>query len=550
MVVKSRTGRGKKAGPGSGCSLFCLAASGAVYFPRRPHKMSSVLIVQEVQGTKREEGVQVERVDIFKDIAERTGGDIYIGVVGPVRTGKSTFIKRFMEAIVIPNIPYEAERLRAVDELPQSAAGRTIMTTEPKFVPNSAVEINVTDGLTINVRLVDCVGYAVAGARGYEDENGPRMVTTPWYDEPVPFEEAAEIGTRKVIQEHSTLGVVVTSDGSIAEIPRADYAETEERVINELKEVGKPFVVVINSVHPASADTAMLRAELEERYDVPVLAMSVDAMDEREGLSVLREVLFEFPVHEVNVNLPSWVMVLSEDHWLRKNFEEAVRDTVKDIRRLRDVDRVVGYFGEYEFIERAALADMNMGQGVAEIDLYAQDELYDQILMEVVGVEIRGKDHLLQLMQEFSYAKKEYDKIAGALSMVRQTGYGIAPPSLEEMKLDEPEIIRHGSRFGVRLKATAPSIHMIRVDVESEFAPIIGTEKQSEELVRYLMQDFEENPLSIWNSDIFGRSLNSIVNEGISAKLAMMPDNARYKLQETLGRIINEGSGGLIAIIL
>lgn len=492
----------------------------------------------------------MERVDIFKDIAERTGGDIYIGVVGPVRTGKSTFIKRFMEAVVIPNISNELERVRATDELPQSAAGKIIMTTEPKFVPNNSVEINVTDGLEINVRLVDCVGYAVDGARGYEDENGPRMITTPWYEEPVPFEEAAELGTRKVIKEHSTLGVVITTDGTITDIPRREYIEAEEKVINELKEVGKPFVVVINSLQPNHPDTMALRGDLEERYDVPVLALSADTMGEREGLDVLREVLFEFPVHEVNVNLPSWVMVLHDEHWLRENFEDAVRETVKDIRRLRDVDRVVGFFTEYEYIEKASLADMNMGQGIAEIDLYANEELYDQILMEVVGVEIRGKDHLLQLMQEFSMAKREYDKISGALSMVRQTGYGIAPPSLEEMKLDEPEIIRHGSRFGVRLRATAPSIHMIRVDVESEFAPIIGTEKQSEELVRYLMQDFEENPLSIWNSDIFGRSLNSIVNEGISAKLSMMPDNARYKLQETLGRIINEGSGGLIAIIL
>lgn len=492
----------------------------------------------------------MERVDIFKDIAERTGGDIYIGVVGPVRTGKSTFIKRFMEAVVIPNISSELERVRATDELPQSAAGKIIMTTEPKFVPNNAVEVRVSDGLNINVRLVDCVGYEVDGAKGYEDENGPRMITTPWYEEPVPFGEAAELGTRKVIKEHSTLGVVITTDGSIAEIPRRDYVEAEEKVIAELKEVGKPFVVVINSHHPSHPDTLALRQQIEERHDVPVLAMSVDGLDERQGLDVLREVLFEFPVHEVNVNLPSWVMVLHEDHWLRENFEEAVQETVKDIRRLRDVDRVVGYFTDYEFIERASLADMNMGQGIAEIDLYANEELYDQILMEIVGVEIRGKDHLLQLMQEFSTAKREYDKISGALSMVRQTGYGIAPPSLEEMKLDEPEIIRHGSRFGVRLRATAPSIHMIRVDVESEFAPIIGTEKQSEELVRYLMQDFEENPLSIWNSDIFGRSLNSIVNEGIAAKLSMMPDNARYKLQETLERIINEGSGGLIAIIL
>nr|WP_283094395.1 stage IV sporulation protein A [Paenibacillus sp. ATY16] len=495
-------------------------------------------------------GYSVEKVDIFKDIAERTGGDIYLGVVGAVRTGKSTFIKRFMETVVLPNIASEAERVRAVDELPQSAAGKTIMTTEPKFVPNQAVQLRVSEGLDVNVRLVDCVGYAVEGAKGYEDENGPRMITTPWFDEPIPFQEAAEIGTRKVIQEHSTLGVVVTTDGSIAEIPRASYVEAEERVIGELKEVGKPFVLIINSTRPRSEEAIQLRGELQAKYDIPVITMSVATMGEEEVMSVLREVLYEFPVHEVNVNLPSWVMVLNENHWLRSNYENSVRDTVKDIRRLRDVDRVVSQFSDYDFIARAGLSGMNMGQGVAEIDLFAPDELYDRILMEVVGVEIRGKDHLLQLMQEFSHAKREYDRFAEALEMVKATGYGIAAPTLAEMALDEPELIRQGSRFGVRLKATAPSIHMIRVDVESEFAPIIGSEKQTEELVRYLMQDFEADPIKIWESDIFGRSLHSLVREGIQGKIAMMPDNARYKLQETLGRIINEGSGGLIAIIL
>jgi stage IV sporulation protein A len=492
----------------------------------------------------------VEKVDIFKDIAERTGGDVYLGVVGAVRTGKSTFIKRFMETVVLPNITNEADRIRAVDELPQSAAGRTIMTTEPKFVPNQAVQIRVSEGLEVNVRLVDCVGYAVEGAKGYEDENGPRMINTPWFDDPIPFQEAAEIGTRKVIQEHSTIGIVVTTDGTIAEIPRSAYLEAEERIVQELKDVGKPFVMIVNSTRPYSAETQALRSELQEKYDIPVMALSAATMGEEDVLSVLREALYEFPVHEVNVNLPSWVMVLNENHWLRTSYEQSVRDTVQDIRRLRDVDRVVQQFLQYDFIERAGLSGMNLGQGVAEIDLYAPDELYDRILQEVVGVEIRGKDHLLQLMQEFAHAKKEYDRFAEALEMVKTTGYGIAAPTLSEMTLDEPELIRQGSRFGVRLKATAPSIHMIRVDVESEFAPIIGTEKQSEELVRYLMQDFENDPIKIWESDIFGRSLHSIVREGIQGKIAMMPDNARYKLQETLGRIINEGSGGLIAIIL
>jgi stage IV sporulation protein A len=495
-------------------------------------------------------GNHLEKVDIFKDIAERTGGDIYLGVVGAVRTGKSTFIKRFMELVVLPNIGNESDKARAQDELPQSAAGKTIMTTEPKFVPNQAVKVKVDEGLDVNIRLVDCVGYTVPGAKGYEDENGPRMINTPWYEEPIPFHEAAEIGTRKVIQEHSTIGVVIATDGSIGEIPRRDYIEAEERVVEELKEVGKPFIMVINTVQPHHPETEALKRELCEKYDIPVIAMSVESMRESDVYNVLREALFEFPVLEVNVNLPSWVMVLKDNHWLRESYQEAVKDTVKDIKRLRDVDRVVGHFSEYEFIDRAGLAGIEMGQGIAEIDLYAPDDLYDHILKEVVGVEIRGKDHLLQLMQDFAYAKAEYDQVSDALKMVKQTGYGIASPALTDMSLEEPEIIRQGSRFGVRLKAVAPSIHMIKVDVESEFAPIIGTEKQSEELVRYLMQDFEDDPLSIWNSDIFGRSLSSIVREGIHAKISLMPENARYKLKETLERIINEGSGGLIAIIL
>lgn len=492
----------------------------------------------------------MEKVDIFRDIAERTGGDIYLGVVGAVRTGKSTFIKRFMESVVLPNIGNESERARALDELPQSAAGRTIMTTEPKFVPNQAVQIDVAEGLSVNVRLVDCVGYAVEGAKGYEDENGPRMISTPWYDEPISFQEAAEIGTRKVILEHSTLGVIVTTDGSISDIGRESYVTAEERVVDELKEVGKPFIMILNSEHPRDPGTLQLREQLAAKYEIPVLAISVASMSEHEVMYVLQEVLFEFPVHEVNINMPGWVMVLEQQHWLRSHFEKAVHSTILDVRKLRDISRVVEQFMEVEHIERASLAGMDMGQGIAEIDLYAADALYDQILMEVVGVEIRGKDHLLQLMIQFTHAKKEYDKYAEAIDMVKSTGYGIAPAALEEMRLDEPELIRQGSRFGVRLKATAPSIHMIRVDVESEFSPIIGTERQSEELVKYLMQDFEDNPTRIWESDIFGRSLHSIVRDGIQGKLAMMPDNARYKLQETLGRIINEGSGGLIAIIL
>ena len=495
-------------------------------------------------------GDPLEKVDIFSDISKRTNGDIYLGVVGAVRTGKSTFIKKFMELVVLPNMEDESERERAMDELPQSAAGKQIMTTEPKFVPNQAATINLDEHLDIRVRMVDCVGYAVNGAVGYEDEHGPRMIHTPWYEEAIPFHEAAEIGTQKVIQEHSTIGIVVTTDGTIGEIARADYLEAEEKIVEELREVGKPFIMVINSAQPHHDSTERLRAQLAEKYDIPVLALSVESMREKDVHNVLREALFEFPVLEVNVNLPSWVMVLDSRHWLRNNLQNAIEETVKDIKRLRDVDSVIGNFDHYEHITGAHISGMDLGEGVAEIDLQAPEHLYDHVLKEIVGEEIRGKDHLLEIMQDFAHAKREYDQVADALQMVKQTGYGIAAPSLEDMSLDEPEIIRQGSRFGVRLKAVAPSIHMVKVDVQSEFSPIIGTEKQSEELVRYLMQDFEEDPLSIWNSDIFGRSLSSIVREGIQAKLALMPENARYKLQETLERIINEGSGGMIAIIL
>lgn len=492
----------------------------------------------------------MDKIDIFKDISKRTNGDVYLGIVGAVRTGKSTFIKRFMELVVLPNIAEENDRIRAHDELPQSAAGRTIMTTEPKFVPNQAVSINIEDGLDVNVRLVDCVGYAVDGAKGFEDEDGPRMINTPWYEDPIPFHDAAEIGTRKVIQEHSTIGIVITTDGTIGDIPRTDYVDAEMKVIHELKEVGKPFIMIVNSARPTDKDTEMLRQKLAEEHDVPVLCMSIETMNEDDVYNVLRESLFEFPVLEVNVNLPSWVMVLHENHWLKRNYEEAIQTTVRNIKRLRDVNSIVNEFSEYEYIDHAQISGMEMGEGIAEIDLFAPQNLYENILKEIVGEEIRGKDHLLALMQDFTHAKREYDQIAGALQMVKQTGYGIAAPSVQDMELDEPEIIKQGSRFGVRLKAVAPSIHMIKVEVESEFAPIIGTEKQSEELVKYLMQDFEEDPLSIWNSDIFGRSLSSIVREGIQAKISLMPENARYKLKDTLERIINEGSGGLIAIIL
>lgn len=490
-----------------------------------------------------------EKRDIFRDIVERTGGDIYLGVVGPVRTGKSTFIKKFMETLVLPNIA-ESIRERAKDELPQSSGGKTIMTTEPKFIPEEAVEVTVKENINMRVRLVDCVGYMVSGAVGYEDEKGPRMVTTPWFDYDIPFEEAAEVGTRKVISDHSTIGLVVTTDGSITDIERDSYLDAEERVIQELKEIDKPFAIILNSTHPGREETLQLKESLQERYGVPVLPLSCLDLTQEDINNILQEVLLEFPVRQVSINLPGWIEVLYEDHWLREDFNEAIREKVADIKKLRDIDGMVERLGECEYIESLQLSEMDLGTGEASVDVISPQALFDRILSEVSREEIRDKADLLRIMQEYSYAKEEYDKLVDALEDVKEIGYGIVPPVLEEMVLEEPEIYKQGNRFGVRLKASAPSLHMIKVDVISEFSPIVGSEKQSEELVNFLMEEYEENPEKIWESQIFGKSLHALVKDGISAKLANMPLNAQEKLQETLSKIINEGSGGLIAIIL
>lgn len=491
----------------------------------------------------------MEKMDIIKSISERTGGDIYLGVVGAVRTGKSTFIKRFMETLVVPYIEDEYEKKRALDEIPQSAAGKTIMTTEPKFVPNTAANVKI-DGLACNIRLVDCVGFVIPSAKGYEDENGPRLVRTPWYDEDIPFIEAAEVGTEKVIKDHSTIGIVITTDGSIGEIPRNDYKEAEDRVINELKEIGKPFIVILNSTHPMMPDTEKIAEDLKAKHNVPVIPISVEEMGERDIYNILREALFEFPVLEVNVNMPEWIAILNHSHWLKKVYIEKIRESVIEIDKLRDVETITSHFNNSEYITKAVLSDVDTSTGEVTINLYAPNHLYNEVLKDIIGINVSNKAELLNLFQEYNEAKGEYDQIKSALKMVKQAGYGIATPRLCDMKLDTPEIIRQGNRYGVKLKAVAPSIHMIRVDVESTFEPIIGSEIQSKELMNYLMKDYETEPNNIWKSEIFGRSLDVIVQEGIQAKLSLMPDNARYKLQKTLGKIINKGSGGLIAIVL
>lgn len=502
-------------------------------------------------GEEKRREVSMEKFDIFRDIAERTGGDIYIGVVGPVRAGKSTFVKKFMEHLVIPNMENPNERVRAQDELPQSGAGKMIMTAEPKFIPSEAVEITFKDNIKFRVRLVDNVGFTVRGALGYEDESGPRMVSTPWFEDEIPFEKAAEIGTRKVIEEHSTIGIVVTTDGSIADIPRENYVEAEERVIEELKNIGKPFVILLNTAKSDKNEEVLnLKDNLQDAYDVPVIPINCQELKTKDIYKILEEVLYEFPIVEININMPKWVEILGKDHWLYEKFDTSVKETIKDVHRLRDMEKVLDIFNKYDFIEKAKLEEMNLGTGTAKIEMTAGKTLFYKVLSEFADIEIEGDHHLIKLIRELTIAKQEYDKVADALDDVTKFGYGIVPPQLDELTLEEPEIIRQGSRFGVKLKAVAPSIHMIRADIQAEVSPIIGTEKQSEELISYLLNEFENDPSKIWQTNLFGKSLNDLAREGIQNKLFNMPESAQGKLQETLQRIVNEGSGGLICIIL
>lgn len=492
----------------------------------------------------------MEKFDLFADIANRTGGSIYIGVVGPVRTGKSTFIKRFMDLFVLPNIHDIHLRERTNDELPQSGAGRMITTTEPKFVPEEPVEIVLQDSVRFRVRLVDCVGYTVPGAKGYLDEDGPRMVMTPWFDHQIPFQEAAEIGTRKVISEHSTIGLVVITDGSVTDLERDDYIEAEERVIAELKELEKPFVVVLNTDQPHSSSALELASSLEERYQVKVVPLDCLRMSQNDIISLLQSALYEFPVREVNFRLPRWVEELTSDHWLRQDFESAVYQCVESIERLRDVDGSLSVLSSSDVIESVRLQAMDMGIGRVDIQLSADRALFYQVLAGMTGLEVDGDHHLIRLMQDLSIAKREYDKLAAALMQVRETGYGIVSPSLDDITFEQPELIKQGRHFGIRLTASAPSIHLIRANITTEVTPLVGTEKQGEELIQSLTEEFQEDPDALWSRDFLGRSLQDLVREGIQAKLNRMPENAREKLQETLSKIINEGSGGLICIIL
>ena len=487
---------------------------------------------------------------IYESIAQRTQGDIYIGVVGPVRTGKSTFIKRFMESLVIPKIDNVYRRERARDELPQSGSGRTVMTAEPKFVPEEAVEITVDGGAALSVRLIDCVGYLVPGAVGVLEDDMPRMVTTPWFDHEIPMTEAAEIGTRKVIAEHCTIGIVVTTDGTITDIPREDYLEAEERVITELRELGKPFLVLLNSAYPNSDRARAIRAEIAQRYDVTCVCANCLELEEGAVTDIIRGVLYEFPIQELDLFLPAWVDALPFEHPIKSDLYAAVRSGASGLQRVRDVRACVDAMGECEAISRAGVTAMDLGTGAAQAELELPRSLFYDTLSQQSGFTVRDDGDLMSLLSGLAEMKNSYDKVAEALEQVRETGYGIVMPNTDELTLEEPEIVKQGGRYGVRLKASAPSIHMIRADIQTEVSPIMGAEKQSEEMIHYLLQEFEGDTSKIWQSNIFGKSFHDLVGEDLNAKLKRMPEDARSKLRETLQRIINEGSGGLICIIL
>lgn len=488
--------------------------------------------------------------NIYSDIATRTDGSIFLGVVGPVRTGKSTFIKRFMDCLVLPNISGDFQRERATDELPQSSSGRTIMTTEPKFIPEKAAHIKLADSAEFDVRLIDCVGYIVPSSLGYIEGDQPRMVKTPWYEDAIPFNMAAEIGTKKVITEHSTIGLVVTTDGSISDIPREEYAEAEERVINELKQINKPFVVLLNCIYPSSDSVRALADELTTKYNVPVLPVNCQELEEDDIKQILARILFEFPVKEILIKLPAWISSLDKNHSLKSTLYCLIQASASGISHIRQVKQLESDLKACDMLEGCNIIKINLANGKAEISAEVKRGLFFEIVSDTTGIRVQNDRELLSSLAELSTIKKEYMRIKDALDEVEATGYGIVMPSIEELSLEEPEIMRQGGRYGVRLKASAPSLHIMKANITTEVSPIVGSEKQSEDLVMYLLKEFEENPLQIWDSNIFGKSLHELVNEGLHTKLARMPQDARMRMQETIERVINEGCSGLICIIL
>ena len=486
---------------------------------------------------------------LYRDIATRTGGDIYIGIVGPVRTGKSTFIKKFMEKMVIPHIESDFKKERAKDELPQSCAGKTIMTTEPKFIPEEAAKLNI-DNLKLKVRLIDCVGYIVPSSLGYIENGSPRMVRTPWFDKEIPFNMAAEIGTKKVINEHSTIGFLITTDGTISDIPREEYEEAELRVISELKEIKKPFVVILNCKNPESSSSTKIANEISKKYKVDVVPLNCLNLSDKDVNRILEKVLRRFPIKQININMPKWLTMLKSEHWLKKDVYEHIKSAFNKKIYIENLPSLTKEIETSNNILQANFEDVNLATGIATINIIFDENLFYKILSEETGLIIDGEAGLMPCMIELAEIKRKYERVASALEEVEATGYGIVMPTMEELSLEEPKIVKQGGKYGVKLKAQAPSIHMMKASITTEVNPIVGSEKQSEELAKYLLNDFEENPQKIWESNIFGKSLHELVNEGLHNKLYRMPSDARIKLQETIEKIINEGCNGLICIII
>lgn len=488
-------------------------------------------------------------MNIYEDIAKRTNGEIYIGVVGPVRSGKSTFVKKLMDNLVLPNIESEYDKERARDETPQSGSGKTIMTTEPKFIPDEAVSVNIGN-TSMKVRLIDCVGYMVNGANGASDENGPRMVMTPWDKKPMEFERAAELGTKKVICDHSTVGIVLTTDGTFGEIPRDSYIEAEKRVISELKSINKPFVIVLNSQNPASEEANELAVSLEEQYQAPVALVNAQELDAVDFDGIFELILGQFSINEIRINLPRYIASLEPEHWLKVSLLNSIRESLSCVSKIDDIKKAVSELSENEYIDGKCEETVDLGIGEIDINVNLKNELYYQIMSEICGIEIKDDEDLFLNIKELSEVRREYDKFRDAIEEVNEGGYGIVLPDVEDMTLEEPEIVKQAGGYGVKLKASAPSIHLIRASINTEINPIVGSVEQGEEIVKNMLAEFENDPLKLWESNMFGKSLYELVNEGLHAKLEHISEESRKKLSSTLSRVINEGANGLICILL